>query len=49
MGLYLEEWDHDYSRISAKLLKRGDILAVKEPGTVQSGNFFPKYLIKFAK
>ena len=31
MGLYLEEWDYDYSRISAKLLKRGGRLTVKEP------------------
>ena len=31
MGLYTEEWDHDYSRISTKLAKRGDRLAVKEP------------------
>ena len=31
MGLYPEEWDHDYSRISANLPKRGGRLAVKEP------------------
>ena len=31
MGLYTEEWDHDYSRISAKLPKRGGRLEVKEP------------------
>ena len=30
-GLNPEEWDHDYSRISAKLPKRGGRLAVKEP------------------
>ena len=29
MGLYPEEWDHDYSRISDKLPKRGGRLAVK--------------------
>ena len=39
MGLYPEGWDYNYSRISAKLPK----------GTVQSGNFFPKYFIKFTK
>ena len=39
MGLYPEGWDCNYSRISAKLPK----------GTVQSGNFFPKYFIKFTK
>ena len=31
MGLCLEEWDYDYNRISAKLLKRGGRLTVKEP------------------
>ena len=31
MGLYPEEWDHNYSKISAKLPKRGERLAVKEP------------------
>ena len=31
MGLYLEEWDPDYSRMSAKLPERGGRLAVKEP------------------
>ena len=31
MGLYLEEWDPDYSRMSAKLPERGSRLAVKEP------------------
>ena len=31
MGLYPEEWDHDYSGTSAKLPKRGARLAVKEP------------------
>ena len=30
MGLYPEEWDYDYSRISTKLPKRGGRLAVKE-------------------
>ena len=31
MGLCTEEWDHDYSRISAMLPKSGARLAVKEP------------------
>ena len=31
MGLYPEDWNHDYSRISATLPKCGGRLAVKEP------------------
>ena len=31
MGLYNEEWDHDYSRIPANLPKCGGKLALKEP------------------
>ena len=42
MGLYLEEWDHDYSRISAKLLKRGCILAVKEPRDSSEWKLLPQ-------
>ena len=39
MGLYPEEWDHDYSRISAKLPKCRGILAVKEPqGQLQTSS-----------
>ena len=42
MGLYPEEWDHDYSGISAKLPKRGGRLVVKEPqGQFRVENFSP--------